>query len=72
MALAAYSMGIGSCLIARAEDTFDTDAGQRIQNEAGVPSDLVARVHIVLGYPEEGFKEAKERKRKDERILIIE
>lgn len=72
MALAAYSVGIGSCLIARAEDTFDTDIGQRIQNEAGVPPDFVARVHIALGYPKDGFKEAKERKRKDERILIVD
>ena len=72
MALAAYSLGIGSCLIARAEDTFDTDAGQKIQNEAGIPSDYIARVHIALGYPENGFPKAKERKRKDERILVID
>ena len=71
MALAAYSMGIGSCLVARAEDTFDTDAGRKIRNEMGISPDLVARVHIALGYPESGLPEAKERKRKDERILTI-
>lgn len=62
MSLAAWSLGIGSCFVSRAEETFDTDYGRKIKDEAGIPHDYIARVHLCLGYPQAIINHAKPRK----------
>jgi nitroreductase len=49
MVLAAYSLGIGSCIVARAGDTFSSELGERLQKEWGINEGYEARVHITLG-----------------------
>lgn len=61
--LAAHFLGIGSCYIGRAKDVFNTEYGMRIRKEWGVPDDLVAVSHVILGYskgPTPGVKARKE------------
>lgn len=69
IALAAYSMGVGSCILGRSEETFGSDLGRRIATENGIPEDYEAKVHIALGYPDGGFPAAKPREY-PERITI--
>ncbi len=65
---AAWSLGIGSCFVSRAEDTFRTDLGRELQRRAGIEEYYLARVHLCLGYPE---GEAMAKPRREERIHII-
>lgn len=51
MSLAAWSLGIGSCYVSRAEETFATELGQKLQAQANIGDDYIARVHLCLGYP---------------------
>ena len=62
MTLAAWSLGIGSCYVGRAEETFDTDYGKKVMEETGISQDYVARVHLCLGYPKDITNHAKPRK----------
>ena len=69
MTLAAWSLGIGSCYVSRAEETFKTDFGKEIMEEAGISQDYIARVHLCLGYPQDIVNKAKPRK--EDRIHIL-
>lgn len=60
MTLAAWSLGIGSCCIARAELTFATPFGLEVRRKAGIPDDYVAQLHLVLGYPESTARDRRE------------
>ncbi|MBQ4540925.1 MAG: diguanylate cyclase, partial [Alistipes sp.] len=62
------SLGIGSCFVSRAEDTFRTDLGRELQRRAGIEEYYLARVHLCLGYPE---GEAMAKPRREVRIHII-
>ena len=62
MTLAAWSLGIGSCYVSRAEETFETEFGKKVMEEAGISQDYVARVHLCLGYPKDIINHAKPRK----------
>lgn len=62
MMLAADSFGIGSCMIARAAETFGTERGKDIQKEWNIPFEYEAKLHVMLGYPEGKIPEAKPRK----------
>ncbi|MCH5229440.1 MAG: nitroreductase family protein [Muribaculaceae bacterium] len=62
MALAAWSLGIGSCYVSRAEETFDTEFGKKVMKECGISPDYVASVHLCLGYPKDITNHAKPRK----------
>ncbi|MDL2229072.1 nitroreductase family protein [Treponema sp. OttesenSCG-928-L16] len=68
--LAAHSLGIGSCMVMRAEDSFASELGQGLQKEWGIDEHYEARVHVVLGYREGPMPAAKPRK--ENRIIIIE
>ena len=61
IALAAYSLNIGSCILGRAADTFASDLGQQLTTEWNIPEEYEAKVHITLGYPAGGFSERKPR-----------
>jgi nitroreductase len=62
MMLAAHTLGIGSCLIARAAETFDTNEGREIINDWNISDDYVAIGFCILGYPEGDLPKAKPRK----------
>ena len=69
MSLAAWSVGIGSCYVSRAEETFATEYGQEIMEKAGISEDKIALVHLCLGYPITTANVAK--KRKEGRIKFL-
>lgn len=60
--LAAYSLGVGSCIIGVVEDIFNNDFGNKILREWKITEDFEAVVHITLGYPQNGFPPQKPRK----------
>lgn len=62
IALAAYSLGVGSCVLGRAEDTFASGFGMELQKKWNVPEGFEAKAHITLGYPVGGFPDGKPRK----------
>lgn len=49
--LAAWSLGVVSCLVARAGDTFSSPFGRKLLRQWNVPHDYEAVVHITLGFP---------------------
>jgi nitroreductase len=67
--LAAHSLGIGSCIVARAEDTFAGEYGREILKEWGVAKGYEAKVCVTLGYPAGVIPKAKPRK--ENRILYV-
>lgn len=60
--LAARSLGIGSCMVGRAEKTFEGADGAQLLKNWGIPDGLVPKVHVVLGYAESEQATAKPRK----------
>jgi nitroreductase len=68
--LAAHSLGVGSCMVARAEDTFSSELGRRLQKEWGIDEIYEAKIHITLGYPAD-TKPPVAKPRKDGRIIRI-
>ncbi len=69
MMLAAHSLGIGSCLVMRAEDTFESDLGRRLQKDWGIDENHQARAFVLLGYP--AADAPKPKPRKEGRIRVI-
>ena len=69
MSLAAWSLGIGSCYVSRAEETFSTEYGHEIMEKAGISEDKSAFVHLCLGYPTNIANKPK--KRKEGRIKFL-
>lgn len=67
--LAAYSLGIGSCMVMRAEDTFSSELGQKLQKEWGIDETYEAKAHITLGYPAGEVTYVKPRK--ENRIKVV-
>jgi nitroreductase len=70
ISLAAHSLGIGSCIVARAEDTFASELGRQFQNEWGLNDNMEAKVHVTLGYTDGEPPKAKPRK--GNRIKVVE
>lgn len=60
--LAASELGVGSCWIHRAKETFDTEEGKAILKELGIEGDYVGVGNCVLGYPQGDLPAAKPRK----------
>jgi nitroreductase len=60
--LAAHSLGIGSCIIARALDLFETETGKKYLKEWKVGEEYEAKIHVLLGYADGEIPEAKPRK----------
>lgn len=67
--IAAHFLGVGSCMVARATETFATPRGKEIQKEWGIDESYQARIHVTLGYPEGSLPKHKERK--EGRVIII-
>ena len=70
MALEAHALGLGSCIVSRAEKTFASDEGQELLKSWGVPEDYICRAFVTLGYCDGPYPAAKPRR--SGRTLIIE
>ena len=69
MCLAATSLGVGSCIIARATEVFATECGMEIQKEWGLSEDYEAKIHVLLGYPADELPEAAQRR--EGRVFVV-
>ncbi len=69
MLLAAHALGVGSCIIARAEATFAGERERALQAEWGIGEDYEAQIHVLLGYPDGPCPHAKPRR--DGRIIRV-
>lgn len=67
--LAAHSLGLGSCMVARAGDTFSSELGRRLREEWGIDEKMDAKIHVTVGYADGAQPPAK--LRKDNRIMRI-
>lgn len=70
MVLMATELGISSCIIARGEETFDSDYGRGLMADWGVPEGYVARCFVLLGYCRGDYP--AEKPRKPGRYVIVE
>lgn len=70
MLMEAFDLGISSCIVSRAEQTFDNEMGEILLKEWGVPESYIARCFVTLGYCEGEYPESKPRKQG--RMKIIE
>ena len=70
MLMEAYDLGISSCIVSRAEETFDNEIGAAFLKEWGVPENYIARCFVTLGYCEGEYPASKPRKQG--RIKIVE
>ncbi len=50
MVLMATSLGLGSCIIARGEETFDNPDGEKLLSQWQIPEGYVALCFVLLGY----------------------
>lgn len=62
MVLMATELGISSCIVARGEETFDSEAGAAMLREWGVPETYIARCFVLLGYVNGEYPGEKPRK----------
>jgi nitroreductase len=60
--LAAHSLGVGSCWIHRAKETFETPEGKSILESLGITGDYEGIGNCVLGYSAEPHRDAPPRK----------
>ena len=60
--LAAHALGLGSCWINRARETFETDEGKQILKDLGIEEEYEGIGNCILGYPEGEAPVARERK----------
>lgn len=51
MMIAAWSLGVGSCFVSRAERLFEVDWARAWAREKGIPDDWEGCFHLCLGYP---------------------
>ena len=62
MILAAHALGVDSCIISRAEDTFALPEGKAFMEEWGVPDTMEAKAFVTLGYHAGDYPKGKPRK----------
>lgn len=70
MLLEATALGISSCIIGRAEETFDNEFGKKLLEDWQIPENYVARCFVILGYCNGPYPDIKPRK--EGRVRIIE
>lgn len=60
---AAHAVGVDSCYIWRAQEAFESEEGQALKKEWGIPEDYQGMGNVILGYGrEEGRNVAPPRK----------
>ena len=70
MILQATELGIASCIISRGAETFDSEEGQKLMREWGVPEGYTCQGFVILGYIDGAQPHSKPRK--PGRIKIVE
>ncbi len=60
--LAAHSLGLGSCWIHRAKETFETEEGKAILRELGIEGEYEGIGNCIIGYEDQPPREQKPRK----------
>ena len=70
MILAAHSLGVDSCIVSRAEETFALPEGKAFMEEWGVPDTMEAKSFVTLGYHAGDYPKGKPRKKC--RNIVIE
>ena len=50
---AAYTLGLGSCWIHRAQPMFDSPEGKELLKQWGLPQTMKGVANCILGYPDE-------------------
>ncbi len=70
MVLEATNLEISSCMVARAEETFDHDFGRELLQKWEIPDNFIARCYVLLGHCDGEYPKGKSRK--IERIKIVE
>lgn len=51
MLLMAHALGLGGCMIGRAYKTLESEFGQKLLKEKGIPDNYCGYCHIIIGYP---------------------
>lgn len=69
MQMEAFDLGISSCIVSRAEETFDNEFGAKLLQEWGVPENYIARCFVILGYCDGEYPEPKSRKANRSKII---
>lgn len=67
--VAAHSLGLGSCWIHRAKETFETEEGKQILKDLNIVGDYEGIGNCIIGYPAGEMPVAKDRK--DNYIYVI-
>ena len=70
MILQATESGISSCIISRGAETFESEEGQALMKEWGVPENYSAVCFVILGYID--GEQPHSKPRKPGRIKVIE
>lgn len=70
MILQSTELGIASCIISRGAETFDSEEGQSLMREWGVPEGYACQGFVILGYID--GEQPHSKSRKPGRIKIIE
>ena len=70
MILQSTELGIASCIISRGAETFDSEEGQSLMREWGVPEGYACQDFVILGYID--GEQPHSKSRKPGRIKIIE
>lgn len=52
MLLAAHSLGLGSCWIHRAKESFETEEGKKLLSRLGIEGNYEGIGNCIVGYPE--------------------
>ena len=69
MLMEAFDLGISSCIVSRAEETFDNEIGAALLKEWGVPENYIARCFVTLGYCDGEYPKSKPRKENRRKII---
>ncbi len=69
MLMEAFDLGISSCIVSRAEETFDNEPGAALLKDWGVPENYIARCFVTLGYCDGEYPKAKPRRAGRSKII---
>jgi hypothetical protein len=58
----ATRLGLGSCIVARGEETFTNPEGERMLAAWGIPDHMIARCFVILGHCRTDYPAEKPRK----------
>lgn len=70
MMVAAQSLGLGSCWIHRAKETFETEEGRHILNELGIEGEYEGIGNCILGYATEDALSPQSPRKKENVVWV--